>query len=212
MTHSSITRLLVLPFLLSLLPLSAVAENSPAAKPAQAAKETGASSSKGDEAGGTPAEVLETMSNLVEAAVTRRALIEVREGREDFLPYGVMLLASGETRLVSWQKPNPPPALDVLRGIFAAMQRQAMQDLNVVAVVTVAPSGATTDKGEIVRGVRCEIDHRKGEPRIVFIPYMNKDGKISTGSPVYLASNNPVFPHPGKATAGANKASSANGK
>lgn len=211
MTHSSsIARLLVLPLMLSLLPLSAVAEIAPAAKPAQA----GAPAGKGGEAGAnsTPADVLETMSNLVEAAVTRRALVEINEGREEFLPYGVMLLSSGETRLVSWQKPNPPPALDVLRAIFTAMQRQAMQDLNVVAVVTVAPSGATTDKGEIVKGVRCEIDHRKGEPRIVFIPYIHKDGKISTGSPVYLAGNNPVFPHPGKATAGTTKAPSSNGK
>lgn len=215
MSKSLFSRVLILSVLLSLVPVPSLAEGPAAARPASSTKAaaTDSKSAKGIPATAEmPAEVVEAMNKLVDLAVTRRALSDIGKGHDDFLPYGVLLLSSGETRLVSWQKPNPPPALDVLKGIFVTMQRQALQDLGIVAAVTVSPSGATSEKGELVKGIRCEVDHRKGEPRIVFIPYAKEGGKVVTGTPIYLASSNPVFPHIGKSTAGAAKASSPNGK
>lgn len=212
-----LSRVLLLPVLLCLVPLPSLAEG-PAAATSKPAASPKASAGASKPAKGAPAsaelapEVVETMNKLVDVAVTRRALGDIAEGHDDFLPYGVLLLSSGETRLVSWQKPNPPPALDVLKGIFVTMQRQVQQDLNIVAAVTISPSGATTEEGKLVKGIRCEVDHRKGEPRIVFIPYAVEAGKVVTGTPIYLASTNPVFPHLGKNTAGAAKPSSPKGK
>lgn len=200
MNHLSVMRLLLVP----LLGLALVAQ---AAEPAtaKAASPAGKSAATGDKGGEHPpelsTEVLDDMSKLVEAAI-QHAGRELEKGVDEFLPYGVLQLASGEAKLVHWQKPNPPPLPEVMRGIVLTL-RQLGRAPDVVAAVTVAPTAVNTEEGIVVKGIRCEVDHRDGEPRIVFVPYTREDGKVLTGTPVYLPGKNPIFVRPGDENAAA---------
>lgn len=146
-------------------------------------------------------EILDAMSSLVESAI-QHAGRELEKGTDEFLPYGVVQLTSGEAKLVHWQKPNPPPLPEVMRGIVLTL-RQLGRAPDVVAAVTVAPTAVNTEEGIVVKGIRCEVDHRDGEPRIVFVPYTREDGKVLTGTPVYLPGKNPIFVRPGDENAAA---------
>ena len=150
-----------------------------------------------------PAAVLEEMNKLVEVAI-QAAGAELHKGKDDFLPFGIMKNAKGDMQFVRWQKPNPPPPLEVLRGILLTIRGQA-RNPEVVAAVTVAPSAVPTKEGIDVKGIRCEVDHRKGGPRVVFVPYTREGGKVVTGTLVYLPGNNPVFADPQPAPAAAGK-------
>lgn len=194
MNHLSVMRWLLVP-LLGLALLAQAAEQAPesAANPAAAGKP--------DEQAGLSEEVVGTMNALVEAAI-QHAGRELEKGVDEFLPYGVLQLASGEARMVQWQKPNPPPLPEVMRAIFLTMV-QAARAPEVLAAVTVAPTAVNTEQGIVVKGLRCEVDHRDGEPRIVFVPYTRENGKVLTGTPVYLPGKNPVFLRPGEQAQGA---------
>lgn len=190
---------------LLLVPLLGLALVAQAAEPAAASPAAKGAAATGDKAGAQApelsTEVLEDMSKLVEAAI-QHAGRELEKGVDEFLPYGVLQLASGEAKLVHWQKPNPPPLPEVMRGIVLTL-RQLGRAPDVVAAVTVAPTAVNTEEGIVVKGIRCEVDHRDGEPRIVFVPYTREDGKVLTGTPVYLPGRNPIFVRPGDENAGA---------
>lgn len=201
MNHLSVMRLLLVPVLG--LALVAQAAEPAAAKPATpAAKGAAATGGKaGAPAAEVSTEVLDDMSKLVEAAI-QHAGRELEKGVDEFLPYGVLQLASGEAKLVHWQKPNPPPLPEVMRGIVLTL-RQLGRAPDVVSAVTVAPTAVNTEEGVVVKGIRCEVDHRNGEPRIVFVPYTRENGKVLTGTPVYLPGKNPIFARPGDENAAA---------
>lgn len=214
MNYSSVARLLLVPVLGMALVVQAAEPASvkaaePAKKPVVTAKsgepeKKGAAVSKDKQSARpaeVPPEVLEAMSKLVESAV-QEAGRELEKGVDEFLPYGVVLLKSGEAKMVRWQKPNPPPLPEVMRAIVLTL-RQIGRTPDVVAAVSVAPTAVNTEEGIVVKGIRCEVDHRDGEPRIVFVPYTREDGKVLTGTPVYLPGKNPIFVRPGDQAAAA---------
>lgn len=164
----------------------------PLAPAAEAGKKPGKAAAAEKPAEGVPPAVADAMSKLVEAAI-QHAAVDLAKGVDDFLPYGVLQLKSGELRHVAWTRPNPPPPMDVLTGIVVTLREQARQNPQVVAAITVAPSAVQTVDGQTVKGMRCEVDHRDGAPRVVFIPYTRENGKVVTGTMLYLAGPNPVF-------------------
>lgn len=182
-----------------------------AAKPAVAAKPAAKTPAKAGAKGNAkadakaapkevPAEVLTAMNKLVEVAI-QRAAEDLSKGVDEFKPYAVLQLKSGELKNVHWNVPNPPPPFEMLRGIVLTVRKNTQQNPDIVAAVTVAPSEVPTKEGVRVKGIRCEVDHRDGEPRVVFIPYTREEGKLVTGSNLYLPGTNPLFLRPGDAAA-----------
>lgn len=184
----------------------AVAENKPV--------DPGASPAANPPAAATvdeiPADVGEEMNKLVELAV-QGASAPLQKG-DDFPPYGVLLMADGKLQAVRWSKPNPPPPIEMFRQIFLATRAQATKP-DVVAAVTVAPTSVpTTDGAMRVNGIRAEVDHRRGAPRLVFIPYVRENGKLVLGTTVYQPGVNPIFEHGPAAAAPAPKTPAAGAK
>ncbi len=156
-----------------------------------------------------PADVVVEMNKLVEMAV-QGASAPLQKG-DDFAPYGVLLMTDGTLQAVRWNKPNPPPPIEMFRQIFLATRAQAAKP-DVVAAVTVAPTSVPTTDGTMrVNGIRAEVDHRRGAPRLVFIPYVREDGKLVLGTTVYQPGVNPIFEH-GPAAAAAPKTPAAGDK
>ncbi|MFZ5698113.1 MAG: hypothetical protein ACOY9J_05245 [Pseudomonadota bacterium] len=188
----------------------AVAENKPVdpgASPANPPAAAAAPTATVDE---IPADIGEEMNKLVEMAV-QGASAPLQQG-DDFPPYGVLLMADGTLQAVRWNKPNPPPPIEMFRQIFLATRAQATKP-DVVAAVTVAPTSVpTTDGAMRVNGIRAEVDHRRGAPRLVFIPYVRENGKLVLGTTVYQPGVNPIFEHGSAAAAPAPKTPAAGAK
>ncbi len=157
-----------------------------------------------------PADVVVEMNKLVETAV-QGASAPLQKG-DDFAPYGVLLMTDGKLQAVRWNKPNPPPPIEMFRQIFLATRAQAAKP-DVVAAVTVAPTSVPTTDGTMrVNGIRAEVDHRRGAPRLVFIPYVRENGKLVLGTTVYQPGVNPIFEHGSAAAAPAPKTPAAGAK
>lgn len=171
----------------------------PAAKPAAKAPATKApAKSKSPAAATARPEVTDAvrleMSKLVEQAV-QLVSPELQKG-DNFTPYGVLKLADGSLKSVLWKQPNQPPAMEIFRRIYFSMQAEAARNPQVVAAVTFAPSAVVTTDGKTqVNGIRAEVDHRQGEPTVVFIPFARENGQLVFGTNVYQLGSNPVFPH-----------------
>lgn len=176
----------------------------PAAKAAAKPKEDKKPAAESAETVSTiPDDVLEQMNKLVVEAV-QLASPSLQKG-DEFPSYGVLQLKDGSLKAVSWQKPNPPKGMVLFRQIYYAMRTETQRNPDVIAGVTIAPAAenATTNDGKsvVVHGIRAEVDHRQGAPRLVFLPYTREDGKIVFGSNLYQAGSNPLFEHPAPAPA-----------
>lgn len=168
----------------------------------------GAGGPKGVEALEVPDAVLAEMNKLVEQAV-QGAAGPLQTG-DEFTPYGVIQNEDGTLQMLSWNKPNPPPALEIFRQIFLTMRAEAASRPQVVAAVTVAPTSVpTTDGAMRVNMIRAEVDHRRGAPRMVLIPYTRASGKLELGTPVYKVGTNAVFDHSAQLAAAAKAAKAA---
>ncbi len=145
-----------------------------------------------------PADVLAQMNDLVEKAV--QVASAPLQTSDAFLPYAVLLKADNSLQYVRWTLPQSPPAAEVLRLIRMSVI-EAAKGPDVVAAVTVAGgSTMTTDGMTRVNGLHVEADHRRGEPRTIFMPYLRDKGKLVFGTMVYLPGINALFGH-GQASA-----------
>lgn len=139
-------------------------------------------------------EVLAEMNKLVERAV-QGAAGPLQSG-DEFTPYGVIQTNDGVLQALRWNKPDSPPALEIFRQIFLTMRAEAAARPEVLAAVTIAPTSVpTTDGAKRVNMIRAEVDHRRGAPRMVLIPYTRVSGKLELGTPVYKVGTNAVFDH-----------------
>ncbi|MFZ5722425.1 MAG: hypothetical protein ACOY33_02070 [Pseudomonadota bacterium] len=186
----------VTPF--ALLPATAqAADPAPKAAPAKPAAKSAAKPTAAGEQADIPADVREEMSKLVTQAA-QLASGPLQAG-DEFQPYGVLLLNDDTLKSVNWQKPNPPPALEVFRQIYFAMQREAQKNPAVKAAVTIAPTATMatvsdqSKKTVQVQMLRAEVDHRRGSPLIVLLPYTRENGKIVFGETKYLPGQNAIF-------------------
>lgn len=171
----------------------------PAAKaPAKTAKGTAKTADAGKAPGqpdnALPEDVLKQMGELIEKAIQPAS--GPLQTSDDFQPYGVLMHQDGSLQVVRWTQPNPPPPMELLKKIFRAVMIESLKP-DVIAAATVAPSSVpTADAKTRVKGIRAEVDHRRGEPRVVFIPYTHENGKLVLGTTIYLPGVNPVFEHP----------------
>lgn len=138
------------------------------------------------------ADVLAQMNDLVEKAV--QVVAAPLQTSDAFLPYAVLLKADNSLQYVRWTLPKSPPAADVLRLIRQSVIAETAKLPDVVAAATVAGgSTLTTDGMTRVNGLYVEVDHRRGEPRTIFMPYLREKGKLVFGTMVYLPGTNALF-------------------
>lgn len=172
--------LLALACALTLLPALPAAAAGPAA-PAQ-----GASLSE---------EVRADMNVLVERLARVAAEGIMRGGT--FRPFGGVLNPDKTVELSYWNSKEQVAPSDkvILEGIFRHVKKTTADTPAVMAAAIASPMAVPREGGGTVSGIRIEVDHRRGEPRIVFIPYAVNDGKFALLEPVYSTGRNAMFDH-----------------
>jgi hypothetical protein len=87
--------------------------------------------------------------------------------RGEFYPFGAVVIASGETRMLASNLGEERPASADILSRLVAQLRQEQADLRAVAIcsdVQLSDSGA----------VRVELEHRDGHAMAVLLPYKSK--------------------------------------
>lgn len=143
-----------------------------------------------------PADVLAEMDKLVEKAVQLAAA--PLQKSDAFLPYAVVQYADGTLKELRWTLKQTPATAEVLRRMRVAAATEAKKpEVMAVVVVAVGSVPANKDKGGTLdlNGLTVDVDHRRGEPRAVFMPYLREKGKPVFGTLVYLPGAVAFFEH-----------------
>ena len=113
---------------------------------------------------------------------------------------GAVLKQDGTIELLGRSDQNTAPARETLALVLAAV-RQHTAEADVVAGALVGLMQVTGPKGPI-DGIRIEVDHRRGVPTIVFLPYIRQaSGQLAFGQQATRPGSNAMFEHPAAAPA-----------
>ena len=142
-----------------------------------------------------PEDVRADMNVLVERLARVAAEGVMRAGT--FRPFGGVLNPDKTVGMSYWNAKDQVAPSDkvILEEIFRHVKKTVAESPAVMAAAIASPMSVPREGGGTVSGIRVEVDHRRGEPRIVFIPYVVNDGKFSLLEPVYSTGRNAMFDH-----------------